>query len=83
MLSLRLVLAITCLCEVDAEGNGENTAPVAASAQAPQTQNKPTDWSGSTDPEKIARFDRSGGSCDTVSRLPKLLELGVIEIEKR
>lgn len=83
MLSLTFILAITCPHVVGAGGNGENAAPVAALARAPQTQNKLTDRSGSADPEETARFDWSGGSCDTVSRLPGFPELGVAELERR
>jgi len=82
-LSLAFVLAITCPHEVGAGGNGENATPVTAPARAPQTQNTLTDQPRPTSPEETAKFDWSGGSCDTVSRLPKLLELGVVELDRR
>lgn len=82
-LSLAFVLAIAYSHEASAEGSRESAVPVAVSTRTPQEQSKLTDRSSSVDAEEAARFDWSGDSCDTVSRLPKLLGLGVAELERR
>jgi len=79
---LAFVLA-GCFPGVGAESTRKSTVPVVASAQTPQGQNKMIGQPSSADPEEAARFDWSGGSCDTVNRLPELLGLGVAELVKR